>query len=245
MFNEAGKGWCSLAYWQSGEWQVIMERLHATEYNPPRAMLFAALRAVHPDACRVVILGQDPYPDRDCCTGIAFSIPPSLRRYPPTLVNLLREYQADLGYPAPKNGDLTKWCEQGVLLWNVYPTCVIGRPGSQHWEEWEYLTKEIVEKLDGQVVFAFLGSAAYKFHEYVHVSKFIKTSHPSPRGVKLGFDGSKLFSTINKHLIEMGKEPVDWELDHGQPQHTNNQPTRGQKEPVLSQHNSERVSEMA
>ena len=207
------KGWNWLAYWQCGEWQVIKERLQdETHYNPARTDLFASLRAVHPDACRVAILGQDPYPTRDHCTGIAFSCPSRVKRLPPTLVNIFREYQDDLGYPAPKNGDLTKWCEQGVLLWNVYPSCGTGRPGSHHWEEWTWLTKEIVEKLDGQVVFVLLGGHARDYKRYILVSPTIETSHPSPLGAKYGFVGSRIFSRTNDFLIKLGREPIDWRL---------------------------------
>src|SRR5216684_8202876 len=168
------KGWASLTYWRSSAWQIIKERLQdEAEYNPAHSDLFACLRAVHPDACRVAILGQDPYPKREFCTGIAFGIPSNypVEQFPPSLVNIFREYQADLGYPAPKNGDLRKWCEQGVLLWNVYPTCAIGRPGSHHWEEWNPLTKEIVEKLDAKgTVFVSLGVVAHSFTKLVQHS---------------------------------------------------------------------------
>src|SRR5258708_3442374 len=187
MSIATGRGWGSLAYWRSGEWQLIRERLQdEAEYNPPHHLMFAALRAVHPDAVRVAILGQDPFPGREHCTGIAFSTGKLYAgKLPPTLVNIFKEYQADLGYPAPKNGDLTKWCNQGVLLWNVYPTCATGRPGSHHWEEWSYLTKEIVEKLDGKgVVFVLLGSVARNYHRCISRSMVITTSHPSPLGAR-------------------------------------------------------------
>lgn len=210
-----GKGWGSLAYWQSGEWQLTKERLHdEDEYNPPSNLLFASLRAVHPDACRVAICGQDPYPNRDCCTGIAFDVPRIITKLPPTLVNIFREYQSDLGYPAPKNGDLTSWCNQGVLLWNVYPTCATGRPGSHHWEEWTYLTLEIVEKLDvsGKTVFCFLGGAAAQYAKYVRRSPCIVTSHPSPLGARHGFLGSRIFTRINSYL----DHPIDWRLPAGE-----------------------------
>lgn len=212
--------WNSLAYWRSGEWQVVRERLKdETQYNPERADLFASLRLVHPESCRVMVMGQDPYPRRDCCTGVALSIPSTVDKYPPTLVNILREYQSDLGYPAPKNGDLTRWCEQGVLLWNVYPSVLIGFPGSHHWEEWTYLTKEIIERLDAKevpVVFVFLGAVAASFIQYVSRGSIIRTSHPSPMGVNRGFAGSRIFSQTNLSLVNLGQTPIDWRLEDGE-----------------------------
>jgi len=206
--------WNSLAYWRSGEWQVIRERLKdETQYNPARADLFASLRLVHPESCRVAIMGQDPYPRSEHCTGVAFSTPPAYRgALPPTLINIFKEYEDDLGYPAPKNGDLTPWCEQGVLLWNVYPSCRKGKPGSHHWEEWTYLTQEIMERLDGKVVFVLLGRVAQSFHRFSTRSPVISTSHPSPMGANHGFVGSKIFSNTNNSLVNLGQEPIDWRL---------------------------------
>jgi uracil-DNA glycosylase len=204
--------WNSLAYWRSGEWQVVRERLkNETQYNPQRADLFASLRLVHPESCRVMVMGQDPYPSREHCTGVAFSTSGEIT---PSLKNIFREYSDDLGYPPPKSGDLTRWCEQGVLLWNVYPSCLTGFPGSHHWEEWTYLTKEIVEKLDdGQVVFVTLGRVAHSFARFLTSSIVISTSHPSPLGAKYGFLGSKIFSRVNSSLERLGKEPIDWRLE--------------------------------
>jgi uracil-DNA glycosylase len=215
--------WRKLRYWSTGEWQVIKEKLDEAIYNPGNSKLFAALRAVHPGPCRVAILGQDPYPDPRLCTGIAFEAP----GLTPSLKNIYSELEADLGITQPTHGDLSRWCEQGVLLWNVYPTCAPGKPGSHHWDEWEYLTREIVEKLDGQVVFAALGTVAAKFVDHVTKSPVIRTSHPSPLGVRHGFAGSKLFSRINLSLSGMNKDPIDWRLDNGQLQRTDHKSIGG------------------
>ena len=200
----------NLAYWRTGEWQVVEEKLNEAQYNPGPDLLFAALRAVRPGTCRVAILGQDPYPQLRHCTGLAFSVQPDCQPIPPSLVNIFKEYESDLNYPAPKNGDLSKWCEQGVLLWNVYPSCMTSKPGSHHWEEWEPLTREIVEKLDAEgVVFCMLGASARSFSKCLNNPyKLIETSHPSPLGANRGFLGSKIFSRVNALL----KDPIDWRL---------------------------------
>lgn len=212
-----------LAYWQSGEYQLIEERLNDVyrsssqgkddaQFNPDPRYVFAGLRSVLPERCRVAIIGQDPYPKHEHACGVAFSLPRRVRDFPPTLVNIFKELEDDLGYSPPKHGDLTRWCEQGVLLWNVYPTCATGKPGSHHWDEWTYLTKEIVEKLDGQVVFVLLGASARSFRHLIHKSPCIETSHPSPLGAKWGFLGSRIFSRTNASLVALGKEPIDWRL---------------------------------
>jgi len=140
-----------LDYWQSGEWQVCNERLKDMEktgvtYNPARAQLFAALRATSDRDVRVVIIGQDPYPDGRFATGFAFSIPETFTRenFPPTLNVIFKEYVSDLGYSFPHTGDLSRWTAQGVLLWNAIPTCQSGRSLSHDWEEYSFLTKEII-----------------------------------------------------------------------------------------------------
>jgi uracil-DNA glycosylase len=212
--------WDDLTYWQSGEWQVVQEKLDDLkakniETNPDREKLFAALDAIEFDNVRVAIIGQDPYPSKAHATGIAFSVPKSVKVLPPTLVNMLAEYSSDYHDPyPPTTGDLTKWIKQGVLLWNVYPSCETGKPGSHHWDEWTYLTKEIIQELDkkGNVVFVFLGAEARKFSKYVIESTSLETSHPSPLGAKRGFMGSRIFSSINAKLHENGEAIVNWKL---------------------------------
>jgi uracil-DNA glycosylase len=211
--------WSDLEYWKSKDWATAKEKLNVEEasigYNPHRSKLFAALGAVHPVTCRVAIVGQDPYPRREHCTGIAFAVPRSIpaNQHPPTLINIFKEYEQDLGLPRPMHGDLSKWCEQGILLWNAYPSCATGKPGSHHWTEWESLTREIMGALDAHpMVFAFLGKVASSFSVYVFNNPVITVSHPSPLGVRRGFAGSKLFSNINSELANLGQPPIDWRL---------------------------------
>jgi uracil-DNA glycosylase len=209
--------WNSLDYWKSGEWQVVMERLHdlrkhGLSHCPERRDLFNALKATPFEAVRVAIIGQDPYPNPDDATGIAFSVREDRKPYPASLGNIFTEYHSDLGYPYPTSGSLTPWCEQGVLLWNAYPSCEKGKPGSHHWDEWIPLTQEIVEKLDGRenhVVFVFLGRAAASFSKYVNSNVVITTSHPSTLSANKGFIGSKIFTRINSYL---GNNPINWRL---------------------------------
>lgn len=214
-----------LNFWQSGEWQVCNENLKALEkagitYNPGRRYLFEALRRTPPGDVRVAILGQDPYPDERYATGLAFSIPGHFdnTQFPPTLQTIFREYTRDLGLSFPSHGDLSQWAAQGVLLWNAIPTCRNGRSLSHDWDEYTWLTREVVSRLSEKgVVFCFLGAVARKYLEYVDLTKneVIITSHPSPRGSRFSktpFEGSRLFSTINDKLNAQGLEPIDWRL---------------------------------
>ncbi len=215
-----------LNFWQSGEWQVCNERLKdlekaGTTYNPTRANLFAALRATSDRDVRVAIIGQDPYPQAQYATGRAFAIPSSFtaEQFPPTLNVIFKEYVADLGYPFPRCGDLSRWTAQGVLLWNAIPTCQSGRSLSHDWEEYSFLTKEIIQRLSQRgVVFAFLGAVARRYLEYVDLTnnEVLLTSHPSPRANRFSrtpFEGSRLFSTINDKLISQGLTAINWRLD--------------------------------
>jgi len=224
--------WDDLKYWDSGEWQIIQEKLDDLDkkkiaYNPSRENIFAALDATPFETVRVAIVGQDPYPLAEHATGIAFSVPKNIIKLPPTLVNIFRVYKSDLGYTQPTRGDLTKWCERGVLLLNAIPTCNRFKPLSHDWDEpdsWSWFTKEIIENLSEKgIVFAFLGAVARRYVSLVDAdcNGIIETSHPSPRGTitKPGnrsswipFLESRLFSTINAKLIEEGMETVDWRL---------------------------------
>lgn len=216
----------NLQYWKSGEWQVVNERLHDMEkahvpYNPSRVDLFKVLRCIKAEDVKVAIIGQDPYPDLRFATGIAFSVPKSfeIKDLPPTLNAILQEYSSDTGYAIPSHGDLTQWTQRGVLLWNAISSCESGKSLSHDWDEWSYLTKEIITLLSskGGIVFAFLGAVARRYVEGVDPTKnhILVTSHPSPRGSlssKTPFKASKIFSRINAALVDMGQDPVKWEL---------------------------------
>lgn len=206
--------WSELCYWRSGEWQVIEEKLKDEQeagYRicPERKNLFKALDMVPFEKVRVCILGQDPYPNEQYATGIPFSVQEGEKDLPASLRNMFSELVSDIGISYPGSGELSKWCKQGVLLWNVYPSCRAGKAGSHHWPEWAILTQEIVEKLDdsGHVVFCLLGRIARHYRLHIHKSSVIETSHPSPLGANKGFLGSRIYSRIN---TELGDKPIDW-----------------------------------
>lgn len=222
VVKEPSFRWDDLTYWQTGEWQVVQENLDDLDrkhvgYNPPRHLLFASMDACPFDRCKAVIVGQDPYPTPGMATGVAFSVPTQIKpnNFPRTLKILFQEYVSDLGLPAPSVGSLLPWAKQGVLLWNIFPSCLWGKPKSHDWVEYHFLTEEIIKKLsEKKVVFVFLGREARWYERYVDQERcrVITTSHPSPLGASWGFRGSRIFSNINIQLNELEVDPIDWRL---------------------------------
>lgn len=216
--------WDDLNYWSTGEWQVCEERLSDMDkagklYCPKREDMFSSLDETPFESVKVVILGQDPYPRLTDATGLAFSVPKSVKRnkWPGSLNNLLKEYVDDLGYEYPKSGDLSAWANRGVLLWNSIPTVTVGKPGSHKWVEYEPLTIEILETLSDKregIVFVLMGGIAQGYRKHIDEKKhrIVTTVHPSPLSANRGFFKCRLFSTVNAKLREMGKEPIDWKL---------------------------------
>jgi uracil-DNA glycosylase len=217
--------WAELGFWNSDDWVKVQTKLSGLlpeEWCPGPTCLFASLEAVSLSDVRVMVMGQDPYPTKQHATGIAFSVPKDVTVFPPTLRNIFDEYEEDLHLPRPATGDLTPWCSQGVFLWNAIPSCRTGQPGTHNWPEWQALTREIVITLSKRgIVFAFLGAKASSYQQYVDVAtnETICVSHPSPLGYRRGsspFYGSRLFSTINDKLADLGKTsdlgPIDWTL---------------------------------
>lgn len=217
------KQWKLLPFWQTGEWQVISERLgNFTDVNPAHPYFLRPLRELAPHAIRVVIFGQDPYPDPLAATGQAFEVSSCAETLPPTLVNIFKEYVSDLKYPEPSSGSLQPWIDQGVFLWNVIPTCSSYKSLSHDWVEWEPLNKDIIDLITkanepfGGVVWVFLGGVARRYVKYItDGSPILEYSHPSPRGAYSGnnpFMGSRMFSTINDLLCSIGRPIIDWKL---------------------------------
>lgn len=219
--------WPHLKFWDTGEWQVIQERLEDLKVagigvNPSPDKMFLALETLPIDKVKVCILGQDPYPNYMDATGLAFSVPKG-RRIPPTLKTIFEEYHDDLGYPIPTNGDLTDWVSRGVLLWNAIPTCAEGRSMSHSvWPEWPLLTREIITTLSEETSCVFAGFGTYAgriLTECVkdgHSPPPLITSHPSPRGkskTNCPFVGSRVFSTLNDKLNRVKLGPIDWRLE--------------------------------
>ena len=164
---------------------------------------------------RVLIMGQDPYPTPGHAVGLSFSVPPGVRPLPPSLVNIFREYTADLGYPTPADGDLSPWTERGVLLLNRVLTVQPGRPGSHRGKGWEEVTEQAIRALaarDTPLVAILWGRDARSLAPLLGKVPLIESAHPSPYSADRGFFGSRPFSRASLLLEQQGGEPVDWKL---------------------------------
>ena len=212
------KGWEHLKFWKHNYPQVMKDvRETLGVIYPHRDNLFRALKLTPFDEVKCVILGQDPYHTKGMAMGLAFSVFPHVSPLPPSLKNILREYETDLGYPPPKCGDLTSWAEKGCLLLNTILTVEEGRPLSHAGIGWEALAYEVLRSLSEEkngIAFVFWGKKAQEFIGAVDATRHLifTSSHPSPFSARNGFLGSKPFTTVNRYLKEVGKEPIDWKL---------------------------------
>jgi uracil-DNA glycosylase len=164
---------------------------------------------------RVLIVGQDPYPTPGNPVGLSFSVAPDVKRLPPSLVNIFREYSEDLGYPAPSNGDLTPWEDRGVLLLNRVLTVQPRQPGSHRGKGWEEVTEQAIRALaarDRPLVAILWGRDAGNLAPLLGEVPIIESAHPSPYSADRGFFGSRPFSRANQLLEQQGADPIDWKL---------------------------------
>lgn len=194
---------------------VAEERRHHTIY-PPVEDVFAAFALTPLERVRVVLLGQDPYHGEGQAHGLCFSVRPGVRP-PPSLVNLFKELESDLGIPPPAHGCLTKWAEQGVLLLNAVLTVRAATPGSHAKKGWERFTDEVlrlVKERERPSVFLLFGSYAQKKAPLVEGGRnvVIANVHPSPLSAHRGFFGSRPFSRTNEALRALGLGEIDWRL---------------------------------
>jgi uracil-DNA glycosylase len=183
---------------------------------PKGSDYFRALDLTPPENVRVVILGQDPYHGEGQAHGLSFSVRPGVR-IPPSLVNIYKELQGDLGIPPARHGFLEHWAKQGVLLLNSVLTVEMGMAAAHQGKGWEKFTDAViraVNDLPQPVVFILWGSYAQKKAAFVDTSKHlvIKSVHPSPLSAHNGFFGTKPFSRANDFLVSKGYAPIDWKL---------------------------------
>ena len=183
---------------------------------PPAPQIFAALDATPFDKVKVVILGQDPYHGFGQAHGLCFSVQHGTA-VPPSLVNIYKELQRDLGIAPPQHGCLTHWAEQGVLLLNAVLTVEEGRAGAHQGKGWEGFTDHIVDVLNRErehLVFLLWGSYAQAKGKMIDTSKHrvLKAPHPSPLSAHRGFIGCGHFSKTNEYLVRHGMAPIDWTL---------------------------------
>jgi uracil-DNA glycosylase len=186
-------------------------------YLPSGENVLRAFKQPFSDA-RVLIVGQDPYPTPGHPMGLSFSVDPSVKRIPGSLVNIFKEYTADLGHPKPANGDLSPWTERGVLLLNRVLTVRPGSPGSHRGKGWEKITEQAIKALAARhdagvpLVAILWGKDARSLGPLLGNVPRIESAHPSPMVTNGDFAGSRPFSRANELLTGLGAQEVDWKL---------------------------------
>ncbi len=197
--------------------QFLIEEKKRYMVYPPGSQIFAAFNQTPFNKVKVVILGQDPYHGQGQAHGLCFSVPKGVPM-PPSLQNIFKELNSDLGLPMPTHGNLEKWAGQGVLLLNATLTVRANQAGSHQNKGWEIFTDATIRSLSDQckgLVFMLWGNYAQAKASIIDSRKhFILTApHPSPLSASRGFFGCKHFSKTNRLLLSVGKEPIDWSLD--------------------------------
>lgn len=183
---------------------------------PSGEHIFEAFNRTPFEKVKVVILGQDPYHGPGQAHGLCFSVPAGTV-FPPSLQNIFRELQTDMGMPYPTKGDLSPWADQGVLLLNATLTVRANKAGSHQGKGWETFTNAVIKKLSEQrsgIVFLLWGNYARDKKALIDLNKHfaLEAPHPSPLSVYRGFYGSKHFSKTNQILSENGSKPIDWRI---------------------------------
>ncbi len=195
--------------------EFLQNELKKSVVFPPLESVFRALELVPPAAVKVVILGQDPYHEAGQANGLAFSVSPQTPM-PPSLKNIFKELKSDLSLEEPKNGDLTPWAEQGVILLNTVLTVRAHQADTHRKHGWEEFTSAIIRLLAASkrpLVFALWGRAAQKKGALIDKTRHVvlEAAHPSPLSARFWF-GSKPFSKINSSLTKLGYSPINWQL---------------------------------
>lgn len=194
--------------------EFVRQEYKAGPCYPPASKIFAAFDLCPFDKVKVVILGQDPYHEPGQAEGLCFSVADGVQQ-PPSLVNIFKEIQADLGIPAPTSGSLRRWAEQGVLLLNATLTVRAHQAGSHQRQGWEEFTDAVIRHLATErtgLVFILWGSYAQRKGSFIDRTRHfvLQSAHPSPLSAYRGFFGNHHFSLANRYLEQQGIAPINW-----------------------------------
>lgn len=196
--------------------QFLIEEYSTKQVYPDMYSIFNALHYTSYADTKVLILGQDPYHEPGQAHGLSFSVQPNVPP-PPSLVNIFKELETDLGCTVPNNGCLEPWARQGVLLLNTVLTVQAHRANSHRDKGWEIFTDKIISLLNQRekpVAFILWGSPARRKKAMITNPQhfIVESPHPSPLSAYRGFFGSRPFSKVNKFLESVGEEPINWQL---------------------------------
>lgn len=196
--------------------RFLVEEKGRCRVFPPGSLIFNAFNHTPFDRVKVVLLGQDPYHGAGQAHGLCFSVPDGVPK-PPSLVNIFKELNSDLGLPVPAHGNLTAWADRGVLLLNATLTVRENQAGSHQNRGWETFTDEAIRQLSGRrkgLVFLLWGNFAIAKRSLIDNSRhtILTAAHPSPLAAHKGFFGCRHFSKTNEILTRQGSGPIDWSL---------------------------------
>ena len=197
-------------------YKTVIHEYRTHVIYPPSNDVFNAFNFTPLEKVKVVILGQDPYHGEGQANGLCFSVHKGIR-IPPSLVNIYKELNSDLGCTIPDNGDLTPWAKQGVLLLNTVLTVRAHEANSHRgigWEEFTDASIKVLAEQDRPLVFILWGTPARRKKALIHNPKhlIVESPHPSPLSAHNGFFGSRPFSKTNAYLESVGLEPIDWQI---------------------------------
>lgn len=207
----------SKAYYKA-LYKRVLDEYQSHQVFPSSANIFTAFELTPLHEVKVVILGQDPYHNVNQAHGLCFSVKPEVE-IPPSLVNIYKELQDDIGCYIPDNGYLVKWAQQGVLMLNTVLTVRAHQANSHRgigWEEFTDAAIRILDKQDRPIVFILWGAPAQKKKMMLHNPRhlILEAPHPSPLSAYRGFFGSKPFSKTNQFLENSGLTPIDWQIEN-------------------------------
>ena len=197
--------------------EFIKDEYSKGKCYPRGEKIFDALNLCLPKDVKVVLLGQDPYHGPNQANGLSFSVPAGIS-HPPSLINIFKELESDLNIPYPKNGDLSSWARQGVLLLNSTLTVRANQAASHQGKGWELFTDFLISTISKEmngVAFLLWGNFAKQKINLINNSKhlILKAGHPSPLSANRGYwFGNKHFSQCNNYLSQKLKKPIDWKL---------------------------------
>ncbi len=192
------------------------ERMTGKVIYPPGSLIFNAFNKTPFDQVKVVILGQDPYHNPGQAHGLSFSVPDGVNP-PPSLLNMYKEIATDIGVTMPRQGNLEKWAERGVLLLNAILTVRVNEPASHSKIGWMDFTDAVIRHISDEksnIVFLLWGKFAQEKQALIDEMKHLvlKAAHPSPFSAEKGFFGCRHFSRTNEYLVSKGIDPIDWSL---------------------------------
>lgn len=210
IFQPVHASWFPILKPLEGEITSAFDLVSKGEYIPGIDRILAPLSASIDDV-KVVIVGQDPYPNADFADGFAFSVRPEVSPFPASLVNIFKELESDCGAAMPPDGNLERWSRQGVLLINRTLTTIPGESHAHQRSGWMAITEVIIREVASRGAVGILwGGNAQQMSEYFDSNRVIKSAHPSPLSAYRGFFGSKPFSQCNRILDNISKATIIW-----------------------------------